>query len=317
MTAKSISVWCAGVLVVGGMFWMGQQPSWAAEQLMAASPAAPVISSMAPAYYALPPPAQVRSPAAPTVAPAPAPSNAAASTAKPSLERVPPPEAVPTPEAPRRQPQCCEGEECDDACGPICSPPGKYWLRTDYLAWWTNGTKLPPLVTTSPTGTPVAQAGVLGAPGTTVFFGDATVGTDMRSGFRTTLGMWLDCCHKWDVEFDYLSLGERPNDFNMFSTGFPILARPFFNVRNQRPSERIGRLSGHGSGNRRAPTPALLQGAGVTVQPQSLLVRLVLRECCDAVWFLRSGSCSGDMRLLLRAGALLLPHRSVGRFPLL
>lgn len=165
MTAKSISVWCAGVLVAGVLFWTGQQPSWAAEELMAASPAAPVISSMAPAYYA-PAPAGAGpvTGGAPTVAPAPAPSNAAASTAKPSLERVPPPEAVPTPEgaAAPGNPQCCEGEECDDACGPICSPPGKYWLRTDYLAWWTNGTKLPPLITTSPTGTPVAEAGVLG-----------------------------------------------------------------------------------------------------------------------------------------------------------
>ena len=101
-----------------------------------------------------------------------------------------------------------ECDECSDSCGlPICSPPGRIWLRADYLMWWTNGTKLPPLVTTSPAGTPVAQAGVL--PAATILYGNQTIGNDGRGGVRTTMGMWLDYCHVWNVEFDYFMLGER------------------------------------------------------------------------------------------------------------
>jgi hypothetical protein len=42
-------------------------------------------------------------------------------------------------------------------------PAGQFWAEIDYLGW-----TVPPLVTTSPAGTPLAQAGVLGAPGTSV-----------------------------------------------------------------------------------------------------------------------------------------------------
>ncbi len=103
-----------------------------------------------------------------------------------------------------------------------------------------------------------------GAPGTTVLFGDTTVGNDMRSGFHTTLGMWLDCCHKWDLEFDYLSLGDRTNSFNMFSTGFPILARPFFNVQTGLQASELVAYPGTLQGTVTADARTYFQGAGVT-----------------------------------------------------
>ncbi len=123
---------------------------------------------------------------------------------------------------------------------PVCSPPGRFWLRADYLMWWTSGTDLPPLVTTSPQGTPVAEAGVLGYPNTSILYGNQTIGNDGRSGFRTTLGMWLDACHVWNLEFDYLDLGGQANSYSRTSTGDPILARPFFNVQtNAQASELV------------------------------------------------------------------------------
>ena len=116
-------------------------------------------------------------------------------------------------------------------CGlPLCSPPGRFWLRADYLMWWTSGIRLPPLVTTSSQGTSYDRAGVLGLPSTTILYGNGTVNTDGRSGVRTTIGMWLDCCHVWNLEFDYLTLGQRENSFERASTDTAILARPFFSV---------------------------------------------------------------------------------------
>lgn len=116
-----------------------------------------------------------------------------------------------------------EGEDAEFCGLQVCSPPGRFWLRADYLMWWTSGMKLPPLVTTSP------DDGVL--PGATILYGDSTVNNGGRSGFRTTLGLWLDACQVWDLEFDYLSLGEQSSNYaSPFSSGDPIFARPFYSV---------------------------------------------------------------------------------------
>jgi hypothetical protein len=101
---------------------------------------------------------------------------------------------------------------------PVPTPAGPYWLRTDYLMWWTRGTRLPPLVTT----------GTL--PAADILYGDERVLQEGRSGFRTTFGMWLDACRVWDVQFEYLTLGEQSSSFSQSSTGDPVLARPFYNV---------------------------------------------------------------------------------------
>jgi hypothetical protein len=282
MTAKLISVWCAGAIVVAGVFWVGQQPSWAADQPMGNQ----VLPAVGPAPTLTPAPAPRATGPAPGAAPTVIPSTPMTG---PSPTANPSPEAVPTPQADGATPTNCEGGECAELGAPLCGPPGKYWLRADYLAWWTNGTKLPPLVTTSPDGTPVGQAGVLGAPGTTVFFGDAIVGDDMRSGFHTTLGMWLDCCHKWDVEFDYLSLGERRNSFNMFSTGFPILARPFFNVQDNAQASELVAFPGTVQGTVTADAKSYFQGAGVTFSRNLCSCD----SCCDTCDPCEQEGCSG------------------------
>ena len=66
--------------------------------------------------------------------------------------------------------------------------------------WWGKGTTLPPLVTTSPQGTPFPQAGVLGQPDTSVLFGNQLGGNGMQTGGRVTFGMWLDPQHNVAAE---------------------------------------------------------------------------------------------------------------------
>ena len=48
------------------------------------------------------------------------------------------------------------------AAAPAPADASGIWSAADYLAWSVSGDKLPALVTTSPPGTPQAQAGVLG-----------------------------------------------------------------------------------------------------------------------------------------------------------
>ena len=38
----------------------------------------------------------------------------------------------------------------------VCGPPGRVWAEAEFLLWWQRGFAVPPLVTTSPAGTPRA-----------------------------------------------------------------------------------------------------------------------------------------------------------------
>ena len=122
---------------------------------------------------------------------------------------------------------------CDDGCCGCCGKCLKnydIWATSEALLWWGKGTPLPPLVTTSPAGTPQAQAGVLGEPGTTVLFGGEYVGKDMQTGARLSFGIWLDDEHNVTLGGRFYGLMGDEENFFAASTGDPILARPFFNA---------------------------------------------------------------------------------------
>src|SRR5580704_2583491 len=86
---------------------------------------------------------------------------------------------------------------------------GGFWIAAEYLLWSTKGDKLPPLITTSPAGTPAASAGVLGAPGTSILFGNGTVGDGGRSGARLRGGYWFDPQHSAGIEAQFFALGSN------------------------------------------------------------------------------------------------------------
>jgi hypothetical protein len=106
-----------------------------------------------------------------------------------------------------------------------------FWAQVDYLGWFLNGSQLPPLVTASPPGMARAQAGVLGAPGTQVLFGNETINDDYRSGVRLRLGGWLDDCRTTGFEVSALVLDRQSSSFIAGSAdGSQIISRPFFDV---------------------------------------------------------------------------------------
>jgi hypothetical protein len=149
----------------------------------------------------------------------------------------------------------------------------RFWAEADTLLWWMKGPNLPPLVTTSPAGTPIGQAGVLGSNGTTVLFGNSTVNEDARIGGRVTAGWWFD---KEDttfgVEGSFFRLEGKAANFLASSNGNPILARPF-----------IDAVSG-GQSSQRVAFPGDLAGTvGVSDATSGLLgAGVLLRErlCC-------------------------------------
>jgi hypothetical protein len=121
----------------------------------------------------------------------------------------------------------CPAGPCEDIA---CGPPGRFWADGEYLLWWMRGERLPPLVSTSPPGTPITQAGVLGTPGAAVLFGGSVVDDEIRSGFRFRLGGWLDSRQTVGAEASFFMLETKAARFVASSDGSTILSRPFIDA---------------------------------------------------------------------------------------
>jgi hypothetical protein len=115
---------------------------------------------------------------------------------------------------------------------PVAAEPAgdRVWVDAEYLLWWMRGQSLPALVTTSPVGTPIGSAGILGTSGTTVLFGDSSANTGVRSGGRIEIGGWVDDRDLFGLETYFFMLSTKASNFAASSSGNPILARPFTNA---------------------------------------------------------------------------------------
>jgi hypothetical protein len=139
----------------------------------------------------------------------------------------------------------------------------QYWVEADFLGWTVSGDKLPALVTTSPLGTPAPFAGVLGAPGTTVLFGNSAANDNWRAGGRLAGGYWFDPSHKTGIEASFFGLTNASTGFNANSGGDPILAQPFTNALTGAQNSFLSAFPGLFSGAISANDTSRLLGAGI------------------------------------------------------
>lgn len=149
------------------------------------------------------------------------------------------------------------------------------WFGAEALGWWIRGQSLPALVTGSAIGTSLANAGLLGAPTTTVLAGDSRVGEDLRFGGRFTAGRWLNDAKTLGIggEFFILSQGNDSSSFS--STGDPILARPFTVFPSGTPSAQIVAFPGLATGSVQTDASSDFLGAGLYAYRQ-------LGDTCDS-----------------------------------
>jgi putative beta barrel porin BBP7 len=150
---------------------------------------------------------------------------------------------------------------------PLKAPPkpadfNPFWVEADYLAWSVTGDKVPALVTTSPVGTALGAAGVLGQPGTTVLFGDSSVNKDWRSGGRITAGYWLDPQRSRGVEASFFGLENISTGFAADTNTYPILARPFTDALTGGQNALLAGFPGAINGSVNASETSRLLGAG-------------------------------------------------------
>jgi Putative beta barrel porin-7 (BBP7) len=131
----------------------------------------------------------------------------------------------------------------------VCGPVGRLWAELDGLIWWVEGDRPPPLVTTSPSGTPQAKAGVLGAPGTSMLVGGRAINDGARGGFRLNVGYWLDPLQTIGIQAGGFWLANNNSSAFFSSDGSPILARPFLNVSTGNQSAELVAFPGVSSGS--------------------------------------------------------------------
>lgn len=118
--------------------------------------------------------------------------------------------------------------------------PGRLWLSAEYLVWATAGQAVPPLVTSSPSGTPTAAIGVLGSPTTDVVFGGDDFAGPMRSGARLTAGFWFTPRQDRGIEASWVGLAIAEEQMSISSTGgSPWLARPYLDAQTGQPAAVI------------------------------------------------------------------------------
>ncbi|NLS96728.1 MAG: BBP7 family outer membrane beta-barrel protein [Planctomycetaceae bacterium] len=112
--------------------------------------------------------------------------------------------------------------------GTPLAPPyrSRLWLDFEYLMWWLEGSRTPPLVTSGIGG----SVGILGETGTDVLFPTSLLNSDMRSGFRAGATYWFDNERQIGIDGDYLIMLEESEHFSISSDGNPVLARPYFDV---------------------------------------------------------------------------------------
>lgn len=150
---------------------------------------------------------------------------------------------------------------------PLKAPPkaidvNPFWAEAEYLAWSVTGDKLPALVTTAPVGTPLAVAGALGQPTTTVLFGNSSVNTDWRSGGRITAGYWFDPQRRSGIEASFFGLENIGTGFATDTNAHPILTRPFLDATTGAQSAMLAGFPGIGTGSVNASETSRLLGAG-------------------------------------------------------
>lgn len=141
-------------------------------------------------------------------------------------------------------------DECADCGYENClNPfPNRLWVRGEFLALFGKAATLQPLVTSSPSGTPRAQAGVLDQPNTSVLFGEGGTDPGILPGGRFTLGYKCRPCDESGLEISYMFLANKSAVFTATNDTTPVIARPFFNVETNVQDSLIIALPGDQTG---------------------------------------------------------------------
>ncbi len=168
---------------------------------------------------------------------------------------------------------CSPYDDCG-TCGPPCnSRRCSGWFGAEYLRWRIEGNRLPPLVTESPSSTPLSMAARLDEPTTEILSGHSHENDDWRNGYRLFGGFWLDCCHTCGIGVDYFELGN--DDYNFTSPQDTIITgRPFYNMQTGMDDAELVSVPNQLDGTAHVRSTDDFKGAGLTFNRS-------LWRCCN------------------------------------
>ncbi len=151
------------------------------------------------------------------------------------------------------------------ACVNLVTPKGgvatgyeALWFRADYLLWQRTGSDLPPLVISSPDGTPLDSS--------TVVIGNQEVNDGWRSGILIEGGFWLNPSTGWAIAGDYFDAGRDSFGFSGGLSTDQFLARPFFNAATDLQSAFLVDGPGEFAGTVNVSAYDDFEGAGAAMQ---------------------------------------------------
>ena len=126
---------------------------------------------------------------------------------------------------------------------------------------------VPSVITTSPDGTPIDEAGVSGLPTTSSLLGPGRLDAQDNAAGRFNFGFYLDPCHCSSIESDFFLLdGSRFSFYASAPQDYSILARPYFNtLSGLQDAELIG-YPGSSEGWLRAVGETDLYGGGIALR---------------------------------------------------
>jgi hypothetical protein len=156
------------------------------------------------------------------------------------------------------------------------APPSRFYVRGEYLVWWSRETSLPPLVTTGPVGflplppapPPPLPPGAIGRPDTVVLFGNASADYPAQSGARFTVGWVPDPCYPLGLEASVFFLGPESFNFNASSPALPVITRPFFNQFFNQQDVQTTAFPGVAIGTASVNSSTRLWGAEANLRPK-------------------------------------------------
>ncbi|MEZ6089708.1 MAG: BBP7 family outer membrane beta-barrel protein [Pirellulaceae bacterium] len=155
---------------------------------------------------------------------------------------------------------------------------------------------LPPLITTSPTGTAVANAGVLGQASTSTLVG-GRYRSEMTSGGRAQLGIWMDEAHCNSVLLRFWASGRESMNFFADQTDGAFVAVPFNNAAdNATPTALLVVEPQQAQGSINIQTRSELYGGDALLRR---LCRTGLGGRVDAFWGYQTARINEDLTIAI------------------
>lgn len=146
---------------------------------------------------------------------------------------------------------------------------GRMFLRGEYLGWVLDPMETPPLVTTSPTGTPQNQAAFVGGNETRVLFG-GEINDEFRSGVRVSGGWYVDPSRYWAIGGDYYQLFDEGESYSGSTSTNAILGRPFFDIVAGRETAQLISFPALVTGDISVDTETQFRSFGIHIQADAL-----------------------------------------------